>query len=242
MQTIFFPVDGQKLQGSLFVPEQVRAKNSAILFIHGWASSEQPYLVRAKALTKLGYICLTFSMRGSGKSEGDIKQQTRQDFLSDCVAAYDFLVKQKGVDKDAISIVGASFGAYLGALVSKERPVKNLAFRVPANYLDETFTDPQFHFSGDNSFTHLHPLFKALAAEQTIALKALSNFSGNVLVIESENDEIIPHQIIQNYLNSVKDKNKLTYIVMKDTGHNLKDEKKQTEYIKILEEWFVNKL
>src|SRR6266403_1786925 len=127
MQTISFPVDGQKLEGDLFYPEQIKGKNPAILFIHGWSSSKERYLARAEALTKLGYTCLAFSLRGHGKSEGDIKKQTRQDFLNDSLAAYDFLVEQKGVDKDSISIVGASFGAYLAALVSQERAVESLA-------------------------------------------------------------------------------------------------------------------
>ena len=242
MQKIFFSVDGQKLYGTFFKPANLKAKNPAILFIHGWSSSEQPYLARVKALAKLGYVCLAFSMRGHGTSEGDIKKQTRQDFLTDAIAAYDFLVEQKDVDENSISIVGASFGAYLAALVSQERPVKNLTFRVPANYSDENFNDPQFHFSGDNSVTLLHPKFKKLQTEQTYALKALRNFSGNILIIESEKDELIPHQVVENYLNSVKNKNKLKHIVMKNVGHNLKDEKTQQEFIKILTDWFKDKV
>lgn len=242
MQEISFDVDGQKLHGTIFYPEQVKEKNPAIIFIHGWASSEQPYLTRAKALIELGFICLAFSMRGHGDSDGDIKKQTRRDFLNDTIAAYDFFTKQHGVDTDKISIVGASFGAYLAALVSQERSVSNLAFRVPANYSDEHFDEAQFNFSGDNSVSLLHPKFKVLQAKQTYALKALHNFSGKVLIIESEKDELIPHQIIENYVHAVKDKNKLTHVVMKNASHNLTNEKMLQEFIDILTEWFKDKL
>ncbi len=242
MHEVSFEVDGQTLRGMIFYPEKIKEKNPAILFIHGWMSSERNYLARAEALTKLGFICLIFSMRGHGTSEGDIKKQTRQDFFNDVLAAYDFLARQKNVNSDNISVVGASFGAYLAALVSKERNVKNLAFRVPANYPDETFNEVQFNFSGDNSATLLHPKFTALQSEQSYALKALSSFSGDILIIESEHDEFIPHQIVKNYLNAVKNKSKLDYVVMKDTGHNLSNEKMLQEFITILTDWFADQV
>lgn len=242
MHDVSFEIDGQTLRGTIFYPKEVKEKNPAILFIHGWMSSEKNYLERAEALTKLGFVCLTFSMRGHGKSDGDIKKQTRQDFLNDVLAAYDFLVGQKNIDSNNINVVGASFGAYLAALVSQKRSVKNLAFRVPANYPDESFNDVQFNFSGDNSAMLLHPKFKALQSEQSYTLKALHNFSGNLLLIESEHDEFIPHQIVENYLNAVKDKSKLSYVIMKDTGHNLSNEKMLQEFIQILTDWFADKI
>lgn len=242
MQKISFVVDGQKLHGTIFYPENIKEKNPAILFLHGWMSSEQRYLPRAEALTKLGYICLTFTMRGHGESEGDIKKQTCQDFLNDTIAAYDFLTEQKNVDRESISVVGASFGAYLATLVTQKRKVKHLALRVPANYPDENLNKSQYDFSGDDSAAILKPRFSSLEDSQTYIKNALNNFLGDVLIIESEHDDVIPHQIIEDYLNSVKEKKKLTYVVMKGADHALKNERTRAEFIKILTDWFSDKL
>src|SRR5690349_4858240 len=97
MTKITFIVDGQKLHGTLFYPEKPKSQNPAVLFLHGWRSSEKNILGRAEALAKLGFVCMTFNLRGNGTSEGDIALLTRQDFLNDALAAYDFLSKQQKV-------------------------------------------------------------------------------------------------------------------------------------------------
>jgi esterase/lipase len=137
MKKITFTVEGQKLEGTLFYPEKVKPKNPAVLFLHGWTSSEKSVQGRAEALSKIGFICMTFNMRGSSPSEGDITTLTRQDFLNDCLSAYDYLISLEDVDKENISIIGSSFGSYLATLVTKERSVENIVLRVPANFSNE---------------------------------------------------------------------------------------------------------
>src|SRR5882762_6141103 len=107
MQQISFTVDGQKLNGNLFYPENPKEKNPAILFIHGWTSEMKRSYEYAEALSKLGYICMLFDMRGHGISEGNIDEQTRQDFINDILAAYDYLIKCEKVDEENVSAVGS---------------------------------------------------------------------------------------------------------------------------------------
>jgi hypothetical protein len=73
-------------------------------------------------------------------------------------------------------------------------------------------------------------------------LEALNNFSGNILVIESEKDELVPHQTIENYLHAVHDVSKLTYTVMKGADHAIHDEKLRAIYDNILTDWFKDKV
>jgi esterase/lipase len=238
MQKISFFIDGQRLSGTLYIPKTIHHKNPAILFLHGWRSSEESPKGRAIALSEAGYICMTFDMRGCGKSEGDFKKLTRQDYVNDVIAAYDFLSQQKGVDVENISIVGASFGAYLSTLVTKKRNVKNLVLRVPANYPDSSLNDIQFIFSGYEVVEELYAKFKEIASVETFATEALNEYDGHVLIIESENDDFIPHEMVEKYKNAVQDKSKLTYILMQNADHSMKDEKFRQQYTQILLDWF----
>lgn len=139
---------------------------------------------------------MTFTMRGHGTSEGELNKLTRQDFLNDAICAYNSLIKRKGVDANSISVVRSSFGVYMAALMSKERKVLNLVLRVPANYPNESFNHPQINFSVDNNPFMIQWRFKSLGTQETFALEALRKFTGNILIIQSENDELVPLQTV----------------------------------------------
>lgn len=240
MKDIEFTVDGLKLKGNIFYPQNTKAKNPAILFIHGWTSEKKRSFQYAEALTKLGYIIMLFDMRGHGISEGNINIATPKEFLRDCVAAYDYCSSINGVDKDNISVVSSSFGGYLSSMLASKRKIKNLALRVPADYANDTFEKPKMGNAGENPDVFKWRLIPKKHNE-TFALQALHDFDSNILIIESEKDAIVPHQILQNYIDAVKDKNKLTHTVMKDAPHSIKEGPFRDEVTKILVDWFRNK-
>jgi len=229
-----------KLDGTLFYPPSKKDKNPAILFVHGWTSERKRSFQYAKALAYLGFVCMLFDMRGHGTSEGDIKTFTNKDFLSDVVAAYDYLLQVVGVDRENISAVGSSFGSYLIALLSAKRNVKNLALRVPADYPNQNFNKLKMLSSGENPEI-INWRRQPKIPSETYALEALHKFEGNVLIIESEKDDIVPHQTILNYMNAVGDKSKLTHTLLKDAPHSIKEGKFKDEIEQILVKWFENR-
>ncbi|MDO8487243.1 MAG: alpha/beta fold hydrolase [Candidatus Curtissbacteria bacterium] len=240
MQSFTFNSDNLKLDGALFYPPIKKVKHPAILFVHGWTSAKERSFQYAEALADLGYICLLFDMRGHGTSEGDINASTFKDFLEDVMSAYDYLLGTSGVNPENISSVGSSFGGYLVALLSSKRKVKNLVLRVPADYPNESFNDLKKLYSGDDPEA-VNWRNQSRKSTETYALEALNNFKGDILIIESEKDDTVPHQTIVNYINAVKDKNRLTHIVMKDAPHSLKEGKFRDEVGRILAKWFQNK-
>ncbi|MBI4167452.1 MAG: alpha/beta fold hydrolase [Candidatus Aenigmarchaeota archaeon] len=237
MHNFSFYSENLKLDGTLFYPTEKKNKYPAILFVHGWTSERKRSFQYAKALADLGYICLLFDMRGHGTSEGDIDISTIKDFSSDVVAAYDYLSTAESVDPENISVVGSSFGGYLITLLSAKRRVKNLVLRVPADYPNEIFDKPKKLFGSEN-IEVVNWRKKAKKPTETYALEALHNFKGNVLVIESEKDDLVPHQTIVNYLKAVKDQSKLTHTLMKNAPHSIKEGKFRNEVERILIEWF----
>ena len=243
MQPVKIPVGGVEMNGNLFLSPKIEGKVPAILHIHGWQSAQDRGFEISKLLAAMGFICLTFDMRGHGreeKSPGELDKLSRKDFLDDVIAAYDFIAKQDGVDREDISVVGSSFGSYLAALLTKERKVSRLVLRVPADYPDEGFETPNvetFEKSEGDGWWE-----KTKEWKETAALRALHEFRGPILLIESEKDEDIPPQTIKNYRNAVEEEGQVTYVLMKDAPHSLRDRPDlQRELEKIVVDWMINK-
>ncbi len=241
MQDVELISNNLKLKGSLFLPAKLQDKNPAILFVHGWASEKEGSYQYAEALSKLGYICFLVDMRGHGKSEGDRNSFTIREFQDDVLVAYDYLLGVDRVEKENISAVGSSFGSYLIALLSTKRNVKNLAMRVPADHPNEDFNKLKI-LSGHENEAIMTWRRQPKQPNETYALDALSKFKGNVLIIESEFDDAVPHETIENYKNAVRDKTKLKYIFMKGASHSIKEGKFRDEVEHILVDWFRDKI
>lgn len=230
-------VDGQEISARLFVPAFPKGKVPGVLMAHGWRGDKLGSTYHARRLTKQGLACLTFDFRGHGSSQGDISYLTRQDFLNDAIAAYDFLLQVPDVDPDNISIAGSSFGAYIGAILSKERKLKSMVLRVPADYPDKDFNSPRMQTADKPGAMEWRNLVRQ--SDDTEALRAVHNFSGDVLIVESEKDTAVPHGTIQSYLNAVPDPKRTQYILMKGAPHAIGYNKKFVrEFGNILLDWF----
>lgn len=218
------------------LPPIVLDKNPSIIFIHGWNGSEASNMPYIDLLTQKGYICMNFDLPGHGASDTARDTLSRKDYLEFILTKYDELAARNDIDKNKISVFGSSFGGYLAILLSSKRAVEQLALRVPANYMDDGFDQPQTLSTGENDEVVLWRQNK-LSRNDSMSLEALAQFEGNVLLVESEYDELLPHQAIQNYIDVIERENRLTYILMKDTQHHLESEDKE-KFAQILYEWF----
>ena len=239
MQPVEITSGGRTLAGNFFYPADRYDNLPVVLLIHGWASAKERYFGLAEKLSESGFVCLAFDLSGHGKSGGDINTLTREDFLNDVVAAYDFLGRGRGIDAKNITIVGSSWGAYLGALLTSERAVARIALRVPADYPNEGFDAPQILQSGERPKA-IKWRAEPRQSDATRALHAIHQFTGGVLIVESGKDEIVPHQTIVNYMQAVADKRQLTHVVMENAPHSLSGhENFIQEFEKILCGWLL---
>ncbi|WP_201832770.1 alpha/beta hydrolase family protein [Microvirga zambiensis] len=224
-------VDDQRIYGTLLTPTTVIP---GVLFLHGWGGSQEQYLARAREIAALGCVCLTVDLRGHAETEVQKETVTREDNLRDALAAYDTLAGYRAVDKMAIAVVGSSYGGYLAAILSSRRPVRWLGLRVPALYRDEDWSLPKQQLKkyglADYRRGRVEP-------DQNRALSACAAFRGDVLVVESEHDDIIPHPVIENYLAALKGARSLTYRVIEGADHALSEEKSQQAYTSLLLNW-----
>jgi len=230
-ERIDIPVDGQHISGTLVMPATVVP---GVLFLHGWGGDQEQYLARAREIAALGCVCLTVDLRGHAGTKEQKETVTRQDSLNDVVAAYDTLTSHRFVDKSAIAVIGSSYGGYLAAILSSKRPVRWLALRVPALYRDEDWDLPkqQLKKYGLNAYRR-----GAVRPEDNRALSACAAFRGDVLIVESEHDDIVPHPVIENYLAAFKGAHSLTYRVIEGADHALSEQSWQQAYTSHLVNW-----
>ncbi|WP_407363450.1 alpha/beta fold hydrolase (plasmid) [Pseudomonas luteola] len=224
-------VDDEHIAGTFLTPD---AKVPGVLFVHGWGGSQQRDLGRAKGIAGLGCVCMTFDMRGHGLTQDKQQHITREDSLRDVLAAYDRLAKHPQVDAEAIAVVGTSYGGYLSAILTSMRPVKWLALRVPALYRDEDWTVPKRQLNKEDLS---HYRNSRIHSSENRALAACAQFKGDVLVVESEHDDFVPHTTIMNYRAAFQHTRSLTHRIIEGADHGLNGETYQQAYTAILVSW-----
>lgn len=225
-------VDGEGLSGTLLQPVTAYP---GVLFVHGWGGSQQHDLARARAAAALGCACLTFDLRGHEATARQRETVTRADNLADLVAAYDWFVARPNVDAASIAVVGISYGAYLATLLSALRPIRWLALRAPALYRDDGWSLPKRQLNLDPELVGWRG--QALAATSNRALRACALFRGDILLVESECDEVIPHAVIDSYRAASSDAHSLTVRVIAGADHALSTKPMRQAYSALLLNW-----
>ena len=224
-------VDGESIAGTVVAPGTLVP---GVLFVHGWGGSQKQYISRAREVAALGCICLTFDLRGHASTHEQRDTVSREDNLQDVVAAYELLVSQPGVDASSIAVVGSSYGSYLAAILTSLRPVRWLALRVPALYEDEDWHVPKNSLPRDRLAQlrrqHLEP-----GANR--ALGACAMFRGEVLIVESEHDNVVPHPAVASYKNACAQARSVTYRVISGADHALSEKPWQQTYTSMLVNW-----
>ena len=236
-EIVEIPVEDEVVCGTLVTPGTLVP---GVLFVHGWGGSQQQYLARAREVAALGCICLTFDLRGHVRTKSQWETVSREDNLQDVVAAYDVLVAQPGVDTSAIAVVGSSYGGYLAAILTSVRPVRWLALRVPALYKDEDWDVPKGQLRERHALEKYR--LQTVRPQDSVALKACAAFRGDVLLVESEHDSTVPHQVILNYREASATAHSLTYRVIQGADHSLSDRRWQQAYTTLLVGWLAEML
>jgi uncharacterized protein len=228
---ITISVDGKQLAGTLVRPDTMVP---GVVLVHGWDGSQDEYVARAHEVASMGCICLTFDLRGHVAHRVDRDSVSREENLQDLLAAYDLLASQPGVDPSAIAVVGSSYGGYLAAVLTSMRQVRWLALRVPALYEDADWNIPKRQLDR----ARLHALRRSkLEPKDNRALAACSQFTGDALVVESEHDDVVPHQTNQNYVKAFSRAQSVTYRVIAGADHGLSEKHCQQTYTSLLVNW-----
>jgi esterase/lipase len=209
--------EGQKMEASLFIPEGT-GPFPAVIILPGFSSNEKRFFDLAEMLRNAHIATLTLNMRGHGESEGELYSTTASDLAKDAIPAYDFLAVRPDIDPARIGISGSSFGAMVGALTSEVRPVKSLLLRAPATYSKKMMITP-FKEIADNEKT----IFRNSQDEviKSAAIRAIDRYTGNLLVVASGNDDVIPYLIPQMYYDRAINSARREIEILEGAPHSL---------------------
>lgn len=230
-RAVTIDVEDQHLAGTLLTPT---SSLPGVLFVHGWGGSQETDLVRAREIATLGCVCLTFDLRGHAGTKSQFESVTREQNLHDLIAAYDALKRHPAVDQSSVAVVGSSYGAYLAALLTTARAVRWMALRVPALYRDDEWDVAKRQLDREVLAAYRRT---AVSAKDNRALHACAQFGGEVLIVESEHDDLIPHETIISYRSSFRRAHSLTYRTIGGADHALSEAKHQQAYTSLLIKW-----
>jgi len=106
---------GVFIDTSIYLPKKTPAP--AILLAHGFGGSKDSVVTEAQAFQKRGYVVMTWTARGFGKSTGQISMNSLSAEIADVQQLITTLGKRKDVLQDRMGdpVVGIAGGSYGGA-------------------------------------------------------------------------------------------------------------------------------
>jgi hypothetical protein len=177
--------DGERLHG-WYVPAAPPGKGEArgmLLFFHGNAGNISHRLESIAIFNRLGLDVLILDYRGYGRSTG---KPTEAGTYRDAQAAWDYLLRERGVAPGRIVVFGRSLGGAIGAWLASQVP----AGETPAAVIIESSFS-----SGVDMARRLYPVFPArlLTRLKYPVADYAARLRCPVLVVHSRDDEIIPY-------------------------------------------------
>jgi alpha-beta hydrolase superfamily lysophospholipase len=218
------PVGGRILSANLHTASLGQSPRPGLVFVHGLRSEQAGYRERADASARAGITSITFDLGGHGASEGELEHFSLRDHLADLLAVYDTLTSDFRVDASRIGLCGASYGAYLAVRTVLERDVRRLLLRAPALYDDGDFDVP---------LDRLRSTTDAAAAAGTLG--KFAGYGGAVLLIESGQDEVIAHEVVEAYRTAFP---RNSYHCMAGATHALIEPAWRREFVELILSWF----
>lgn len=183
-----------------FIPNE-KAKFT-VLLLHGNAGNIGDRLDKIQVLHSLGLNVFLIDYRGYGKSSG---RPSEKGLYKDAIAAYDFLVKDKGIAAKNIILYGVSLGGAVAVECAKQ-------VEVAAVVTENTFNSLRDMARSIFPFLPKHLIVNRFDSETKVKSLNIPK-----LFFVSPNDDIVPYKLEKKlYDNSANPK----MIVKLDGGHN----------------------
>jgi pimeloyl-ACP methyl ester carboxylesterase len=244
---------GTPMSASLFVP-RTAGTHAAAVMIHGSGNSDRDnlwYMWIAHSLVEEGIAVLLPDKRGCGKSGGDWKTASFEDFARDARAAVRATRGETDIDPSRVGLVGISQGGWIAPLAASTLP--RLAFLVSVSGATVTPNEQLQHELGQNRiavwFAKLgrHAWWKKNGDFDPLPYWA--TFAGPSLVVYGEEDEEdnVPVGRCEALLQTMKRRNPhldMTIRVFEETGHGFFEtgtKRIRQDFLNLLARWIGEK-
>jgi dienelactone hydrolase len=211
------------------------SKAKGLLVMPGWRDDGERQYEDIKAqLQPSGWVCRRARIPDASWAPRDRATVTRASALQQLVDDYMDLTAVKGVSRRRIALLGFSFGAYMATFLVSSKPAELLVLRSPALYPDQDWMTPKEELDKAQLEAYRS---KVRAPSENRSLRCCSEFVGDVLLIDSSEDEVIPPTVIASYERAFERARSLTRYTLVDADHELSQPAWRREYHNVALEW-----
>lgn len=210
-------------------------KASGLLALPGWDDDGQQQFEAIDALLAPdGWVCRRASIPDANWPAERRAEVSRADSLDAVLEDYMNLADVRGIARSRMGLVGFSYGGYIATFVAAAKPVGFMALRSPALYPDSGWDAPKEALDKPTLRAYRSQL---LGPSQNRSLRCCTRFRGDVLLIGSENDEVIPHQVIDSYERAFTSARSVVRHTLAGADHALSAPAARREYHQVLVQW-----
>ena len=207
-EDVWFPTsDGKRLHGWFFKADAKPAQ-ATIIYFHGNGGNINGLGWLGERLAARGFNVLIFDYRGYGRSEGELEDE--RGLYADADAAYEYVVKARGVPSETIALYGQSLGTTAVTDLASRR-------RCGAVILESGLS------SGSDMATAALPWLPRrlhfLAKNRFESARKLSQVHCAVLVTHGDPDNTIPTDQGRTLFAAANEPKKL--LILPGAGHNV---------------------
>jgi len=162
-----------------------------VLVLHGAGNSHRGrfQMLREELLAE-GISSAAFDFVGHGDTGGDLKSSSLSSRTRQACRVVDALNLQQ-----PFSVIGASMSAYTSVKLLEHFHIKSLILLVPAMYTSQAYSTPF-----NRGFSDI--IRQPQSWVQSDAWRLLADYTGRLLIVAGENDQIIPRDVINRIYDS----------------------------------------
>ena len=193
-------IDNENFNINVIVLNSDKSSGKAIIYFGGNAETVA-YNANDFIKEFPDYIVYLVNYRGYGRSTGSPDEKG---IYSDALKVFDSI----DVKPESIVLIGRSLGSGVATYVASKREISKLVLITPFDSIQ----------SVAQSKLLVYPM-SFLLTQKFLSAERVKHIKSKCLILIAANDEVIPFKNSINLVNSFP-KNKITYKVLKNTGHN----------------------